>query len=429
MGPPRRTCLWIAIGLASLFFLAGCTPQTQPRGRVLLIGIDGATLRVARPLLEKGRLPQLAAIAHRGISGRLRSFRPLFSPAIWASIATGKSRDKHGIPSFTRKDHQGRNQLFQSTDRKTHALWNIASDASLTVGVVNWWTTFPPEKIEGIMVSDHALPGQLEDWARTFKAVVGNEGHLVFPLQWTQKLVSLLAMDEPLTNVEDPIPGKSNRPAWVRGANLSKAYDRDQTVVRVALAIEHQLQPDLLMVFLKGIDNVSHMLWGALEPASLYPDMVLFTASERANAAEALYRYYEYTDALIGLLVKRYDSDDLVMVVSDHGFESGVPMTGLTGMHNSQKALDGVIFARGHGILPGGEPEGMTVNDVTPTVLAWLGLPVADDMDGVPASFLGGERVERIATYDTHPVERIGPGSSGVEHEILEQLRALGYIE
>ncbi len=88
-----------------------------------------------------------------------------------------------------------------------------------------------------------------------------------------------------------------------------------------------------------------------------------------------------------------------------------------------------MIFARGRGILPGGEPEGMTVNDVTPTVLAWLGLPVADDMDGVPASFLGGERVGRIATYNTHPVERIGPGSSEAEHEILEDLRTLGYIE
>ncbi len=396
---------------------------------MLLIGIDGATLRIAQPLLEAGRLPQLAAIARAGVSGRLRSFRPLFSPAIWASIATGKSRDKHGIHSFTRKDHQGRNQLFQSGDRKTHALWNIASGARLTVGVVNWWNTFPPEKIEGIMVSDHALPGQLEGRAHMFKAVAGNEGPLVFPLQWTQKLVSLLAMDEPLTNVEDPIPGKSNLPTWVRGAILSKAYDRDQTVVRVALAIEHQLQPDLLMVFLKGIDPVSHVLWGALEPASLYPDSLRFTASERANAAETLYRYYGYTDALIRLLVERYDSDDLVMVVSDHGFESGVPRIGLSGMHNSQKALDGVIFARGRGILPGGEPEGMTVNDVTPTVLAWLGLPVADDMDGVPASFLGGERVGRIATYDTHPVERIGPGSSEAEHEILEDLRTLGYIE
>ncbi len=429
MGPPRRTCLWIAIGLASLFFLAECTPRTHPGGRVLLIGIDGATLRVARPLLEKGRLPNLAAIAHEGVSGRLRSFRPLFSPAIWASIATGKSREKHGIPFFTRKDHQGRNQLFQSNDRKTHALWNIASDANLTVGVVNWWNTFPPERIEGIMVSDHALPGQLGDRARGLKAVSGNEGYPVSPFQWAQKLVSLLAMDEPLTSVEDPISGKSDLPAWARGFILSKAYDRDQTVVRIALAIEHQLQPDLLMVYLKGIDNVSHMFWGALEPASLYPDSLRFTASERANAAEVLYRYYEYTDALIGLLVERYDSDDLVMVVSDHGFESGVPGMGLTGMHRSQKALDGVIFARGRGILPGGEPEGITVNDVTPTLLAWLGLPVANDMDGVPASFLGGERVERIATYDTHPVERIGPGSSGAEHEILEDLRALGYIE
>ena len=62
-------------------------------------------------------------------------------------------------------------------------------------------------------------------------------------------------------------------------------------------------------------------------------------------------------------------------------------------------------------------------------MLAWLGLPVGDDMDGRVASFLHGVEVQRIASHDTSPVERAGALPSGAEEQILEDLEALGYFE
>jgi len=70
----------------------------------------------------------------------------------------------------------------------------------------------------------------------------------------------------------------------------------------------------------------------------------------------------------------------------------------------------------------------MTIHDVTPTILAWLGLPVGADMDGRPASFLGESEVASIPSWDETPVERRS-AESGAEQEILEQLRELGYLE
>ncbi len=127
-------------------------------GRVLLVGIDGASLRIIRPLLAQGRLPHLAELARRGVSGALRSHRPLYSPRIWNSIATGKMPEKHGIEGFTFHDDAGKQQLYLSVHRKAHALWNIASKAGMRVAVVNWWNTYPPEVVNGVMVSDHAKP-------------------------------------------------------------------------------------------------------------------------------------------------------------------------------------------------------------------------------------------------------------------------------
>ena len=50
-------------------------------------------------------------------------------------------------------------------------------------------------------------------------------------------------------------------------------------------------------------------------------------------------------------------------------------------------------------------------------------------MDGKVTSFLRGGAAEEIASYDTTPIERASSVPSGAEQAILEQLRALGYLE
>jgi predicted AlkP superfamily phosphohydrolase/phosphomutase len=215
----------------------------------------------------------------------------------------------------------------------------------------------------------------------------------------------------------------------VRPQRLTPRYWNDNNVTRIALEVERELQPDLMMVFLSGIDRVSHVLWGALEPQSRYPEGLRMPPPQREVAAEALRGYYEYTDALIGRLVERYAPDDLVMVVSDHGFEAGRGFMFLTGVHDTPRARDGVVFARGRGIGPSPGRRPMSVNDVTPTVLAWLDLPVGRDMDGRPAAFLAAPEVQQVATWDTRPIERLAATPSGAEEQILEELEALGYLD
>jgi hypothetical protein len=91
--------------------------------------------------------------------------------------------------------------------------------------------------------------------------------------------------------------------------------------------------------------------------------------------------------------------------------------------------VHGIYFARGPDVAQpkGGVPP--SVNDVTPTVLTWLRLPVGADMAGRPAAFLATAPVAPVATWDSIRVERIGDEDSGAEATILEQLEALGYLE
>ena len=94
----------------------------------------------------------------------------------------------------------------------------------------------------------------------------------------------------------------------------------------------------------------------------------------------------------------------------------------------------GILIAQGPGIRAGGSTEHASVYDVTPTILAYLGEAVGEDMDGhvlsdlfVPA--LAKRPVAHIATYDEAGDVPTGHVQSNVDDKALEHLRSLGYIE
>lgn len=404
------------------------------RRRVFLIGIDGASPRVAQELMDQGRLPTLARIARQGASGTVLSAKPILSPRIWTSVATGKVPGKHGIRGFRIREPGGEQRLYTSADRHAHALWNIASARGLSVGVVNWWITHPAEAVRGVMMSDHLIPALLPRGASAPPPPQDqNVAADVFPPSWASRLSE--AVKEPAFPVpfDDFLVDDAELPSWTDREELSLHLRTDAASARCALAIEAALKPDLLMVFMPGIDRVSHWLWGSLEPEELYREELRPTPTERRAGVAALFHYYEYVDALIGRLIESAGPEDLVIVLSDHGFVAGAfpSRPELTGRHNTDAALHGVFFARGRGIAPGSSSEGVSVNDVTPTVLAWLGLPLARDMDGRVAPFLDPDVVPApgfVASYEGTPIERLDD-QGGAADIVLEQLRALGYFE
>lgn len=432
-----RSTVARAVFTALLLPLAwGCGAPDAPtaRGRALLIGIDGASPALVSRLIDEGALPNLAALAHRGASGTARSLQPILSPRIWTSMATGKLPEVHGIEHFAHETPSGEPRLYTSLDRKVPALWNIASEAGRSVGVVNWLMTHPPERVNGVMISDHAAPGAVRGRLNLAAGVVGtapaqieNSGAgLAFaqPPEWGPRFKQLRTVAEPLVDVPNPFAGRSGA-LWER---LELSYRRDGMVTRAALAIEAEREPDLLMVYLNGVDAVSHLFWASLEPTDDTPPAFRMDETVRERQRSALLAYYRYADALVGALAARYDAQDLVMVVSDHGFELARPGDKTAGVHFTEEAIDGIVYAAGGPIAAGSDVQGMQIADVAPTLLAWLGLPVADDMTGQVASFLG-VTPERVATHDGVPIPRAEAGDSEADAEILDQLRALGYID
>ena len=62
-----------------------------------MLGLDGMEPSVVDRMIDEGVLPHFRTLREGGAAGQLRSSRPLLSPIIWTTVATGKPPDLHGI--------------------------------------------------------------------------------------------------------------------------------------------------------------------------------------------------------------------------------------------------------------------------------------------------------------------------------------------
>jgi hypothetical protein len=106
----------------------------------------------------------------------------------------------------------------------------------------------------------------------------------------------------------------------------------------------------------------------------------------------------------------------------------------LSGAHQPE----GVVIVAGPGIKQGHKLREAHLADITPTMLALLGLPVGRDMDGkvlvdaIEESFLRAHPVTYIDSYEAGADRGTGEEPAGLgdeEREIVEErLRSLGYL-
>src|SRR5436305_1782620 len=97
----------LAAGALALGLAVARPPVPQGRrAPLLVIGIDGGEWRVIHQLWDEGKLPNLKALAGRGVTATLHTAYNS-SPVIWTTIATGVVPEVHGITDFVVATPQG----------------------------------------------------------------------------------------------------------------------------------------------------------------------------------------------------------------------------------------------------------------------------------------------------------------------------------
>lgn len=102
----RSTLLRLAgAALAALLpVVAPAAPEGASKGRVVVLGFDGADHRLVARLLEEGKLPNLARLAQQGSFSPLRPTIPAQTPVSWSTFSTGLSPGRTQIFDFLKRD-------------------------------------------------------------------------------------------------------------------------------------------------------------------------------------------------------------------------------------------------------------------------------------------------------------------------------------
>jgi len=426
--------------------------------RLLVIGWDGATWDVITPMIQEGRLKNIAELIRNGSRAVLwatpQEIQPFAdsasagarSPVLWETLGTGKLPRRHGIWDFRSKIVYGVKQAIpfriageylgttmNTTSQMSRAtrVWSLLERGGISSAVIGWLNTWPLSQAgAGIIVSDQVLhqpPGSV------YPPEVVDVQEL-----WER---SLLEAEERHRDLIDYSLRDEHR------EELTQAYLRDyqHDLIKYYAAIEiaRAHQPDFMAVVFRSTDVVQHKFWRYYEPH-------LFDGDQQGDSeyfADLIPRTYEFLDDLLGKLLDAMGPDTSVILMSDHGGGPWVA-TGLSRAtteafrssfhpeYSGNHRLNGVIVLNGTEFRAGvniGDADGV---DLTPTILHFFGLAVADDMSGevlvdaIKPSTLEAMPVKFIASYETGEWRGdMRPIKSEADSEILKRLRGLGYVD
>jgi predicted AlkP superfamily phosphohydrolase/phosphomutase len=131
------------------------------------------------------------------------------------------------------------------------------------------------------------------------------------------------------------------------------------------------------------------------------------------------------------LILRPKEPSDIFFGLADFGHRETVARVyRYSGMHRD----DGMLIMNGPGVRAGSSIEGSAIQDVAPTVLHTMGLPVPTDMDGhVLEQAFGEDYTASFPVTFADPADVSGEGgwtdyTEEGEKEIMERLEGLGYL-
>jgi hypothetical protein len=371
--------------------------ESGRRPRLLVVGLDAATLDALLPLAGEGRLPFLAGVIHGGAYGRLESISPHHPSALWTTLATGKYPFRHGVtggrtysadlvvpgadlhllPAGIGFDRWGlvggRAAREPRRARAALTLWEILDRLGVRAGLLGWPASAPVPKDLSFAFTGaffHGPPGRVRVSPR----------HVQPPeLAATAELLRVSPADIGAAALSrfGEVP-----PSTVRGALANDAW-RERLTTHL---LNREPRVSAFFLELPGLAAVSREYFGG------------FSAVEFDGSRARLFRqatqyvggYYAHLDDFLAALWEKGDGPRILAVVSAYGVDAPGPWARWKREVSQRAALggrfegspDGLVVLYGEGIRPGALITGARLVDLVPTLLYGLGYPVARDFDG-----------------------------------------------
>lgn len=264
---------------------------------LLILGLDGACWEIIEPALRLGKLPHLARLRQSGQWGTLASTLPPVTFPAWTSFATGVNPGKHGIFDFTQRRFGSYEVRFvNATARQVPTVWARLSAAGRRQCIVGIPSSFPPEPIDGCMVSGFDTP-----------VTTRADASFVHPPEWAASVLG--GGGFPFADFQEFRVG----PGWHQQAR-DRLLRGVETKTRLAKRLLGRGPWDVFLMLFGESDTVAHHFWQVHDPAS-----PRFDAALAAVLGDTVVEVYEALDDAIGSLIGAADPET-VLLASDHGF-------------------------------------------------------------------------------------------------------------
>lgn len=273
------------------------TMQKNEKPKIMVIGLDGATFDIINPLIQANQLPNLARLMENGAHGVLQSTIHPYSEQAWSAFMTGKNSGKHGIFSFTRrKEGSYEFELINDSHRKGKTLWRILSDYNKQVGIINVPITYPPEAVNGFLMSGLLSPGV--------------HSGFTFPPELREELKENVGKYVISVPLQLQVQAKSASQKEKITAKFIKAlHEMMDCRAKTAHYLLRKYPCDFFIVVFSAPDFAQHKLWEYLDKR--HPKYLKYK--------DAIYDVYRKLDRIMGDIVKEVDEGTAVIVMSDHG--------------------------------------------------------------------------------------------------------------
>ena len=427
---------------AALYTACSSNVTNNKKMKVVLIGLDGANWPTIDPLIEKGKLPFFKQLKEESAWAYLKTFKPTKSSVVWTSIATGKSMQKHGILDFTFLDKNNIQVPYSNVERREPAIWQILEEYAKKSIVLNWFVSHPPDKIDGIMISDNfrrvvARPLEkvdeyidsvhptiyfhklLELAQRDYRQVFKETGLPDYPKLYTDLHPGKDFKDVPIMKTYRSLATQDNFVSTIsKNLYRTKDFDFFATYIRM---------PDLVQHFSARMfeDKYIEELIAALKNKTLSEEKRAEAIMKISDIVEPAYRFAE--DLLEALMTYKKYEDAYFIIVSDHGFTLYPGGYNHYGLPAEYEPPPGIMMIKGPKVIKG-QVESASVYDIAPTILYLFDLPVGKNMDGKPLrKAFDLNRKLRTKTYKLKKGnEKRTRGKA--DEEALKELKSIGYI-
>ncbi|MCX5633310.1 MAG: alkaline phosphatase family protein [Phycisphaerae bacterium] len=249
--------------------------------KTVIIGLDGVPFDMIKGFAQAGIMPHTTELMSGAIFKKMKSSLPEVSSVAWSSIITGENPGKHGIFGFTELvPHSYRIRFPNFSDLKMPPFWELTKETSV---IINVPSTYPVRPMNGVHISG-------------FISIEYEKS--VYP----PSLIPTLNSFGYRLDVDSRIAHKS-MDLFIK--DMDETHDAR---IRAYRYLWDNSDWRIFMLVFTGTDRLMHFLWDAYEDTNhKYHDFFL--------------NYFRRIDSTIGEIASRLQDDDLLMMLSDHGFE------------------------------------------------------------------------------------------------------------